>query len=211
MSPSTIAAPTLDPVAAEYYRSLLPLAYADADLGWPLLNFLAALGAITQGVDDIVRDSPEGPGWSVLFDVDRAPLDVLPWLGQWVGVTVDTTRTDADQRQQIRDESGFRRGTPAAIVAAAQTTLTGTKTVLMYERDTGAYRLTIHTFSDETPDPAATLAAILTQKPAGIILFYSVIPTWTWRTLRDSFSTWQDVKDWYADWQHVIDNDPTAP
>jgi hypothetical protein len=170
---------------------------------------------MAQEIDDLVADSDAGPGWSPIMDVDRAPVKALPWLGQWVGVTVDTSRSEDAQRAQIRDEAGFRRGTPAAIVAATRSTLvpvvSDPPTVLMTERDTGAYRLKIRTYDVETPDPAATLAAILTQKPAGIVLDYDTISTWTWEVLRDSFATWQDVNDYYADWQHVKDDSPTHP
>lgn len=203
--------PALFPVAAELYRSLLPLAWADADNGYPLAALCAAIGSMRQDLDDLVRDSDAGPGWSALLDVDRAPSNALPWLGQFVGVTVDTTRDDPGQRAMIRDEAGFRRGTPASIVSAAQSTLTGMKSVLMVERDTSAYHLKIRTYDVETPDPAATLAAILTQKPAGIVLDYDTVSTWTWETLRDAFATWQDVSDYYADWQHVKDDNPTHP
>lgn len=213
--------PDLPPLAAELYRSLLPFTrwsderrekeWTDEELGWPLASYVAALASMFTELDDLVRTTDDGPGYSALLDADRAPLNALPWLGQFIGVTVDTTKSDAAQRAQIRDEAGFRRGRPASMVAAAQTTLTDTKTVMMTERYTSAYRLRVRTFDVETPDIEATRAALISQKPAGIVLDYDTVATWTWRTLRDSFADWQAVNDWYADWQGVKDDDPTHP
>jgi hypothetical protein len=203
--------PTLAPYAAELYRSLLPLAYADEQVDWALASYAGGHGEMYQELDTLVRDSPAGPGWSSLLDVDRCPTKALPWLGQFIGVNVDTGKPDEAQRQQIRDTAGMKRGTPAAMIAAAQPTLTGNKSVFLFEREGGAYRLSVRTFIDETPNPAATLAALMTQKPAGIILDFNTMPRWTWRTLRDSFATWQLVKTHYTNWQGVRDNVPPAP
>jgi Phage tail protein (Tail_P2_I) len=196
--------------AAELYRSLLPLAYAEEHVDNALATYLGAFGSMFQEIDELVRDSDSGPGYSILFDVARCPSKALPWLGQFVGVAVDPARSDADQRQQIRDEAGMKRGTPGAIAAAAAPTLVGTRSVMFYERDPDAYSFKVRTFNDETPDRNATYAALLTQKPAGLLMDYAAIPRWTWRTLRDSFATWQDVIDHYADWQGVLTNTPPA-
>lgn len=50
--------------------------------------------------------------------------------------------------------------------------LTGNKTIFFEERSTSAYTITVITRTTETPDSDAVLRALMTQKPAGIILTY---------------------------------------
>lgn len=97
-----------------------------------------------------------------------------------VGVAFVGTLTEVQQRQRIEDQEGRRRGTRAAIEAAAKKTLTGGQQVFIYEKWGGdAYTLRVVTYTAETPDPAATEAAIRRQKPAGIVLIYEVVTAGT--------------------------------
>jgi hypothetical protein len=160
--------------AARLYVALAPLAQQDPQNAWSLLILCNAVGEMFQLLDDYVRDSPEGPGWSALMDVNRAPAEALGWLGQFAGVRLRPGDTEAQNRQRIKSTDGFRRGTPAAITAAAQATLTGAKTVGITERDGGdPYALKVNTFAPETPDTVATYNALLAAKPAGLTLTYS--------------------------------------
>lgn len=138
------------------------------------------IGAVTQPVreiDELVRDTPEGPGWSAILDVDAAPSKGLRWLGQIVGVRLRLTRsgeTDAAwatyARDAIRRQQGRQRGTNDAQISAVQDTLTGTRYVNLLERVGGdAYAMTLVTRTTETPNPTTTLRTWLTQKPAGIV------------------------------------------
>lgn len=182
MSP---APATTGSFADALYEQLRPLAYADEALGWPLLHYVSGFALPFQLVEDLARDTDDGrPGWAVLLDPDTCPAWALPWLAQLAGVVLDTTLSEADQRAQIVDEAGFRRGTPAALVSAVQARLTGTKTARVLERDDidyvaggpddSAYRLGVLTLASETPDPAAVYQAILSQKPGGIVVTYLV-------------------------------------
>lgn len=70
----------------ELYQQVLPLHGPDPD---GLTHDL--VGAWTHGVreiDELVRDTPRGPGWSVILDVDDAPVKGLYWLSQIAGVTL---------------------------------------------------------------------------------------------------------------------------
>ncbi len=204
--------PVLSTVGADLYADLAPLAYDDANRDWALALLCQAIAEMLQPVDDLVRDDDNGPGWSKVLDITRCPTAWLPWLGQFVGVTVDTTLDDADQRTQITTEAGFQRGTPAAMVAAAQATLTGAKVVIMRERHGGdAYALQVITYTAQTPDSAATHAALLAQKPAGIVLDYEVHDGQDWQQLIDGYSTWAAVVAHYPTWQDVINDTPTTP
>lgn len=193
---------------ARLYAQLEPVAGDDEQNGWALLRYCDAIGRMFDQVDQLVRDTNDGPGWSALLDVDRAPSFALPWLGQLVGVSVDTSFGAIAQRQQISDVGGFRRGSPASIIAAAQAHLAGGKTVQLFERDGSAYQLTIVTFLDETPDAAAVEAAIRAEKPAGIVLTYLVVDGQTYEQLLADHPTYQNVLDDYADYQAVLDDAP---
>ena len=114
------------------------------------------------------------------MEPDYGPGDVPrrgpPWLGQFVGVNVSPSFSEAQQRAQIAAHLGFARGTPAAIVAAAQITLTGEKTVFLLERLGGdACRARRHDPHGETPNPSSTQKMVLAAVPAGIVVTFSTV------------------------------------
>jgi hypothetical protein len=117
---------------------------------------------------------------------EHAPLWVLPWLANLVGVVWHGAPTE-DLRALILDRPAFRRGTTAAIVEAARATLTGSRYVFVVERDTSPWRLTVVTLSSETPDAAETYRQMLRQKPFGIVLTHTVAAGKTWA---ESVGTW---------------------
>lgn len=165
--------PSSGTVGDRLYEQAAPLAYADEANGYALAHVAAAIGAMWQDVYDLVSDSDNGPGWSSLVDIDRVPAIALPWLAQLAGVRLLIGASEAVQRAQVAAADGRNRGTVAAIVAAGQLTLTGMKIVNVTERSGSAYRLTITTRPSETPDPTATLKALMAAKPAGLLLTYS--------------------------------------
>jgi hypothetical protein len=195
-----IAPPTAllpDTFAARLYAMLEPLAQLDADAGWSLLILINAIGGMFQEVETWVRDTPDGPGWSPLLDLTRCPSEALPWLAQFAGVRIPGGLTDAEQRAWIASTSGFWRGTTSALIGAAKATLTGTQTVLFRERYGGpvtspeyAYYLTVNTYTSETPDAAATKAALLSQKPAGIVLVYATVAASSYSAVSLSYATY---------------------
>jgi len=208
-TPLTLPAPPTglapDTFAAALYDSLLPLAAQDPNIGWDLLIFCNAIGTMFQLLDDWVRDQPEGVGWSLLLDLNRAPTEALGWLGQFVGARIPAGLTDAQQRQFITDHSGFKRGTPAAMTKAVQATLTGTKSVTLVERDGDPYALTVRTNAAETPNTTATQNAILSQKPAGLTLNFGGSGTaQTWATLKSKNATWGAELTKYQLWTNAL-------
>jgi hypothetical protein len=192
--------------AADLYDSLAPAASHDADYAWALLILCNAIGVMFQLVDDWVRDTQAGPGWSPLLDLNRCPSDALGWLGQFNGSRIPTGLTDAQQRAFIKDASAFRRGTPAAMIAAVQATLTGTQTVTLVERDGDPYYLTVQTIASETPDQAKTHAAILSQKPGGIVLgtFTPAVGVQTWATFQTKAADWSGEETKYTIWSNGL-------
>lgn len=160
----------------------------DEALGYPLLILLGAIGTAFGELHDIVRDTDDGPGWSVLMDPDRCPAWALPWLAQFAGVVLPPGLDEAEQRRRISNPAPYRRGTKLAMIEAAQATLTGTRTVRVLERTGSSYHFTVVTRPGETDaapyddvsgsyddalgsydSTARTVLAIRSQKPAGLL------------------------------------------
>lgn len=122
---------------------------ADEDTTGTLRAWLDGMGQTLQVIDNIARDELDSngipaPGWSQILDVNRCPTQALPWLGQFVGVAVDPTLSDSQQRFLIESTPGFGRGTLAAIQNTANYYLSGGFTASIVERDTSAYHLAIN-------------------------------------------------------------------
>jgi hypothetical protein len=58
----------------------------------------------------------------------------------------------------------------------------------------------------ETPDPAATLAALMAQKPGGIVLTYRTVEGQDWQAVSESGKTWRSARAAYATWRDLRDN-----
>jgi hypothetical protein len=204
-----MAQPTVDSIAQKLYKALEPMAWDDSYQGWALLHFLAAGGATLQDIEDMVRTGSNGePGWSSIVDLARVPDAAIPWLGQFVGVEVDTNLSITSQKEQILAHLGWQRGTRASMIAAAQQYLTGNKLVTFQERDTSAYHLLVVTYTSETPDQSAVLAALISQKPAGIVMVYEVRPGQSYQQLRDTHTDYLDVRNDYATYEDCRDDLP---
>jgi len=161
-------------------------------------------------MESYISDSDNGEvGWSILLDLNRVPTKALPWLAQFTGVRLDQSLSDANQRQQIADAAGLYRGSLASIVAAAQRHLTGTKDVLVEERYQGsAYKLWMATRTAQTPNTAVTLADILTQKPAGIVLTYQTVAGQTFGELLGTTLVFSTAYTTYTTFEGVLRNAP---
>jgi hypothetical protein len=214
-SPAPPAGLTPDSFADRLYGMLAPVAQADPTVGWSLLIYLNALGQMFQLLEDIERDSQDGPGWSALLDLNRCPDYALPWLGQFVGARIPGGLTDQQDRAWISSTDGFKRGSVDAMIGACRATLTGTQTVLFRERTGGpttspeyAYYLSVFTYTAETPNPSATQAALLAQKPAGLVLLYSAISGSTYALVKTSYATYAAVKAAYATYSGLLTNTP---
>jgi hypothetical protein len=177
----------------------------DEENGWQLLMFLDTFGAQLGEIDDIVRDTAERGGWSLLFDVDNVPAKFLPWLGQFIGAEVDTSLPEEEQRLQLKSVQGFQRGRPASIIQAAKAFLTGSKKVILEERWTSAYTLRVRVYRVQAPDPAKVEAFVRKQKPGSLVLTFETLPADLWSEVADpeNFATWQNVKDAFATWNDL--------
>ena len=142
-------------VAEGIYEQLSAFQYAEPENDYALLKFLGSLGKMIQLVVDISEDDPElgMVGWQKALDPSLIPAVGLPWLAQFLGVTLPGGLSEANMRQYIVDAPNQKRGTPAAMIGAVKPYLTGAKNVLFHERVGGnAWALLVTTFTSETPD-----------------------------------------------------------
>lgn len=154
-------------VAPVWQRVLDALGPGIASRAGPLLEPLVQ--ALTSQLVEVSELVAEGRGVEALYHLEDSPRP--GWLGQWVGVAHDPTRTREQQIAAVRSR-GQTRGTPAALTGAVQALLTGDRVVQLDERDTSAYHLTLRVATVETPDVAAVRAAALAVKPAGLVLAF---------------------------------------
>jgi len=196
----------------------------DAQQDYPLLRYLDGIGQIIQRVDDLAADTPAGPGWSQILDINRCPSYALPWLAQFVGVRFQSWQdTDLQQRQAIIGEPGFARGTPAALVSAAQRYLNPWQTLTIFEQDTSAYHFTVvisagqlgtasyawlagqystytaldGAFGSYASAPLAVSeveAALLAAKPAGLQMTVNVVTADTYSEADGDFATYSALE-----------------
>lgn len=179
-------------VAEQITESLGPFARESADL----TDFVEAITAPIEQVYGIIGEEDQEFGWSVALDPDNCPASVLPWLAQFEGVTLTDDMTVAEQRAAIAAREGSARGRPETIRSRVARTLTISRRVVIRERyDDDAYALQIRTLASETPDENLTRAAIISQKPAGIVLDYEAVADGTYGELETDFATYGDIPE----------------
>jgi hypothetical protein len=188
-----------------------PLALDDASHGFAHAYLSEALSRPYLEVQEIFDPEGDVPPVAPLLDIDLCPDWALPWLAQLIGAAIPVGMPPDTARELIRNVAGFRRGTPAAIRAAASFFLTGSKTVFFNERFANdAYRLGVVTLTAETPNPAQVQAAILAQKPGGILLSYSAIAGQTYRAVLTEVDSYREMRSEWATYRDVRDHLPTG-
>lgn len=195
--------------ATELYEQVLPMHGPDPN--GMARAYIGGIASMADEIDDLARDTADGPGWVTLLDVDLCPPKGLAWLAQLRGAVLrERTATESDgewatyARAAIRLASARDRGTITAMTSAAQATLIGARTVLMTERPGGdAYALTARTYIPQTPDENVTRAALLSQKPAGIVLDYAAVSMSSWDAVSGEFASWDALALVDATWQDV--------
>jgi hypothetical protein len=195
-----VTRPVVPAVSELLYDELGVTQPGDDTRDWPFLIFLGAVGHALGELHDLVRDTPDGSGWSALLDPDRCPAWALPWLAQFAGVRLTPGLTDSEWRAQITSPPAFRRGTPLGLRDEVQRELTATKAFTLTERYTSPYTLLAVSYTAETPDPAAAQAAAERQKAAGLILTYRVDPGWSVGQMETAYAgqTLADLEGDYA-------------
>lgn len=170
------------------------------------------LSSVSEKATSKRRHSPSR-SWLTLLDADLTPKGALPYLAQFVGERLPLGIPEADARLWIKDHPNQRRGTLASIISTAKRRLTGDKSVLIRERDEAGGggdnpdRISVVTYTSETPDPAATYKDLRAIVPADIVLNYEVFEGQTWNEVL-THGTWQDVMDDYPTWRDVFEDTP---
>lgn len=185
----------------EHYR------LADDALEQPLLRWLAGIcgvAAVVEALIDRVDYVTPGDGGlpgdtSGLGDPAAADPEWLPWLGQMVGMRVNTAVPVEAQRDAVEGAvSGFRAGTKGALGAAAKSLLTGTQFVLVYDHtisspgDGDEWDMLLVTRDAETPfsgDELIDRIEAQGAKPAGVILHHRSY-TAPWDAVDAEYLTW---------------------
>jgi len=197
--------PIVSAAAEELYGFLEAFVIEDeeAETWQTLLLCEALMGGTAQIVWDWVTDRADMFGWAYLLNADLTDANALPWLAQFNGTKLREDMTEQERRDAIKAPAGFNRGTLAYVTEAPKQYLTGTRAVYVREREGGAYRLHMRTLLWETPDEPAALAAILLQKPGGIVLDYDVITGQDWIDLMADHASWNAVTADYVDWDEL--------
>lgn len=112
-------------------------------------------------------------------------------------------------RSQVQNAAGLKRGTVGAMREAIRQRLEGNDpNILIKERDGSAYRATVITYTSETPSQAAVLDAIKSQKPAGIIVDYFVVPGNNYVVIRASYIDYTAVRSAFLTYDGLRNNQP---
>lgn len=207
--------------ADQLYELLSPLAAVDggdAAHGYALLHLASAIGVPFQAIVDVVYEDANGkPGYATVMDADTCPTWALAWLAQFRGVTLPPRAVGeleaaywSAMRERVKRADGQNRGSVDAMVAAAQRWLTGTKSVYMTERwGTDPYALNVQTVLSETPDAAKVLAAILEQKPAGLVLSYGTTDlVLSYDLIADSLADYDTAAAFFTDYTDMATRSP---
>jgi hypothetical protein len=193
--------------------------FEDTNHDWTMKRYLSGACKALFELDTLItrfRYTPPEDGYleevdlhSDLVDPVTADASWLPWLSQLVGVHSEQLLTEAAQRDRIAQAfDGARPGTKSAIIQAAQTVLTGTKTVYVYQfsNDTSGinggteWEILILTLSDETAGDVIAAVTNLGAKPAGVKLYHDNYGA-DWDTVEANLPTWDD---WEATtWQDL--------
>lgn len=172
-----MAKPALTESGERLYNQLAPTFFReDEKYGWAGALFVSAFARMFDDAAAIVQPSGLKPGFAILADPANIPAVWLAWLAQFVGVDLTTSPNTATSRLWIKSPLGYTRGTTAAMLLAAQATLTGTKTVYFYTRYGGEpFAIKAATLASETPSASVTRAAIESMMAAWDVLSYETI------------------------------------
>lgn len=175
-----MARPVVSVTAERLYEALGPMQDQDDVNGWVLLHFCDALTRDAADVEALVAETDTQAGWGPLLDPTTCPVKALPFLAMFSGAVVTPQLSETQIRALIKSSPAQARGTPAAIVGAAQLWLTGTKFVGLTERAGGdAYAVTVTVYESEVIDVTQITAAVKAAMPAGLNLTFTVSPGWT--------------------------------
>ena len=188
-------------MATESYAAFAPAVDAFGDPQGFFKRYMHAIGRMFREAEDIISDQADGtPGFGTSLDIDRAPDSVLPWLAVISG---NPNKGGVNLRDHIRRQRSFNRGTVESLVHEIQDHLTGTKTVYVFERQGGAYRMGIAVLGSESPGATILDEVIKANKAAGIIVTLFEIAGGDFDTLTATHSDFADVTATFTDFDDI--------
>lgn len=202
IDPETYA---VSPLAAALYGSLVPGMEDESDPTAEDLSELFEFCTAFARPVDIIYEIAQNR-WQDVLDPVETPAEALPWLAQFVGVIAEPSWLTSELRSAIERPAGFARGTVGAIREAIErTSSVEDPAVIFVERFGGnAYHLFIRTLDSETPSEDATRAAILAEKPGGIILNYEASDSQTFFQLDTDHADFAAVLTDYEDFAGLL-------
>jgi hypothetical protein len=193
--------------AEDLLEALAPFGAQSDENDGALGHLATAIAGTYTDIDALAGGTAEQPGWAHALTADTAPDSALAWLGQFTGTRPTSGETAEQRRDRVANSPAARRGTPAAIAAATQATLTGTKTVRIGERVGGdAYELLVATRDDETTSEPATAAAITAAVPAGIVTTIVVSNDLLYSEVAATLTDYADMEATFTDYTAVLTN-----
>jgi hypothetical protein len=205
-----VSRPVVHGAGEQVYR-LLPdfIRASDDGTGYTALRYVAAAAVPLERAADflaLVDPDTSVTGTCELVNAAACPRPYLGWLGWLVGVN-----TAGIPAPYVRDAVGNaaasqRRGSAGSIRDAVQRTLTGSRSCRVYPNLTGTdpYLISVFTLTSETADTAATLAAAMSEKPAGCVIDLNVAAGSTWADVLATYDTWADVVAAHPTWAELV-------
>jgi hypothetical protein len=212
--------PAVSPAAESTYRLLPDYVRAgDEDAAWTVLAFTAAISTgldPARALLDASDPDTSVSGTCEPVNPARADRRFLPWLGWLVGIDTSTLPAGDVRAALAAAAVTQRRGSVDAIAAAVRRTLTGSRDVAVIAKPadpditpwaydtanpydsarrydggvTDPYLIVVITKAAQTPDEPATLAAALTEKPAGMNLELRALTAATYNDLSSRYGTY---------------------
>jgi hypothetical protein len=176
---------------------LLPDYVRDADGRDELLRYVASIGDAAHPVAAFIDGADpdtSATGTSEPVNPATAPAGWLGWLGWLIGIPT-AGMTTSNARWYLTRAGAQAHGSREGIRAAVQATLTGTRfcNVVTGVAEGGPWYLLVQVRSDEVADSAATLAAAMREKPAGVNLTLSALTPVTYTALDAAYGTYADM------------------
>ena len=174
--------------------------------GPDLEGFLRAYASMGAQVELYACDQDDGtPGWAIIFDPDRCPLEALPYAAQYVGEILPLGISEEKARQWLKDSPNYQRGTQRSIARAAQRSLTGSGTVMILERimpdgtpDPDGDNFTVITYTSETPRPDQVWEDLQDVILDDMLCNYIVSDGATWLELEVGSPSWATLEATYS-------------
>jgi hypothetical protein len=168
----------------------------DAENDYPWRRICEAWCAPLQRIYDVVRERDDQAGWAILLDPDNCPVERLPYLAKFVGAVLTPNMSEEQQRVEIKEPTGWKRGQVRSIeLIAKREASVADPWVRVRPRFPGPGEIYIRRLTSETPNPDRVEADLLEYGiPAWELLDFAVIDGVTVADVAAS-TKWSTVAD----------------